>query len=207
MNFPFKVADVAAFLMTILIFLIDFRLLRSSLKRLELHQKERALERYRQDLDLIFSLISIRIHSIKFIAESLNELDMPECIKREFTIFINNLLFFRSLGENIHKKFRLLYSILISGANAYFSDNLREEIYLTKKKESLEKHLSLLSEFDYSLSVHLFSLFLVPLIVYQLIFLTGVFLLFPVVAILHLITSVYQRKRIHSKSIEEVLSD
>ncbi|MCR8433085.1 MAG: hypothetical protein NDP13_02435 [Crenarchaeota archaeon] len=195
MNSLPDVASIAVILATASIFSIDCKILWSNLGKLKFYIDRHVISQYRIDIDIILALISTKTRSVKFAIESLDEFNVPESLKSELITLINDTIFLKYKGKNPEKKFPLLYSILTSGA-IHPLGNMREDAYFALKKESIEKQLASLSEFEDTMSFYLFLLFLLPMIIYQLVFLTGALTLFIAVAFFHLIISVYQRRKI-----------
>ncbi len=182
------------------LFLLDLIVVLKNMTSLGTYLKMKSLSNYRHNIDFLLSLIAVEMKSLGHIIRMLDEFQIPEALRKEVVAYINDAIFFHSKREEFTRMYPFLSSLICSD-NIFFRvpSKILDDMYLSKKKELIEKQRISLDELDEMLSIYFFFLFLFPLVMYQIALLTGRYFWLLIPTIFYLLVSIHQRKKLFAE--------
>jgi len=181
-------------LASMIILILDSILTERNLKLAEKYLYEVSLESYRKNIDFILSLVAGKTNSLRLAINILDNLHIPEYIKGEIMDHINTIMFFDSKVKDFYAKYPALASLLFP--NNPGSGFVLDDEFIFEKRRNLEQQSLFIDELDDVLSLYFFSLFLLPLVIYQIVLLTGRILFLLILVCFQTTISIYQHKKI-----------
>jgi len=181
-------------LVSIIILILDSTLTTRNLRLAERYLYKVSLENYRKNIDFILSLVARKTNSLRLAINLLDNLHIPEFMKGEIIGYINTIMFFDPKAKNFYAKYPTFASLLFP--NSSRSSFALDDEFIFEKRRSLEQQSLSIDELDDVLSLYFFSLFLLPLVIYQIVLLTGRVLFLLILVCFQTTISIYQYKKI-----------
>ena len=181
-------------LVSIIILILDSTLTTRNLRLAERYLYKVSLENYRKNIDFILSLVARKTNSLQLTINLLDNLHIPEYMKDEIIDYINTIMFFDPKAKNFYAKYPTFASLL--SPNSSRSSFALDDEFIFERRRGLEQQSLSIDELDDVLSLYFFSLFLLPLVIYQIVLLTGRILFLLILVCFQTTISIYQYKKI-----------